>query len=157
MKLPKKEHPVYAAQMSETERMDGRYGSGGAPRKKGAKKFSPPRYPFISLITAGSMFGLEGSVPFCLLFPSCSEINKPAANALVRAQCAAICLGKFVYLVLINFNNGAQPPVIKQVLRTGRLGLRRAAKTSSGPFLWGPPPAENPLGPRDFTHAWNLW
>lgn len=73
------------------------------------KKFSPPRYPFISLITVGPVFGLEGSVPFCLLFPPCNEINKPAANALVRAQCAAICLGKFVYLVLINFNNGAQP------------------------------------------------
>lgn len=124
--------------MSET---DGRYGSGGAPRKKGAKKFPLPRYPFIFLITAGPVFGLEGSVPFCSLFPPCGEINKPAANALVRAQCAAICLGGFVYLALINFNNGAQPrarpPVIKRprVPRTGRPGLQRAAETSSGPFL----------------------
>jgi len=80
-----------------------------APRKKRSEKKSlPPRYPFISLITAGPVFGLEGSVPFRSLFPSCGEINKLAANALVRAQCAAICLGGFVYLALINFNNGVQ-------------------------------------------------
>lgn len=38
------------------------------------------------------------------------EINKPGHDhALLGAQCAAICLASFVYLALINFNNGAKP------------------------------------------------
>ena len=35
------------------------------------------------------------------------EINKPATTTLADAQCRAICLAGFVYLALINFNNGA--------------------------------------------------
>lgn len=117
------------------------------PGKKGVKKSSPPRYPFISLITAGPVFSLEGSVLFrslsLSLFPS--EINKPAANALVRAQYAAICLGGFVYLALINFNNKAQPSVIKRPReRSARLASRR------GPFLQDPPHSRKSFGSARF-------
>lgn len=84
------------------------------PRKK-ERKNRRPRYPFISLITVGPCSASRGlSFSLALPLPSlcsspCGEINKLAANALVRAQCAAICLGGFVYLALINFNNAAQP------------------------------------------------
>lgn len=150
--------------MSETKRMDGRYGDRAVhPEKKEWKKSLPPRYPFISLITAGPVFGLEGSVPFRSLFPPCGEINKPAANALVRAQCAAICLGGFVYLALINFNNGVQPARDPRWLsgpgapRTKRPDLHRAAETSSGLFLRRPAAGRKPLRIRAISLARGIY